>query len=386
MPNCIPIGFLLLFPAIASAAILEAGPGKLYATPCKALAVAHDGDTVQIQPALYTGDVCAFSQNSLTIQGVNGRPHIAAGGKSSRNKGIWVSSGSNLTVENIEFSGATSTDHNGAGIRAEGVNWTVRNCYFHDNQDGILEGNVAGSHILIEFTEFAHNGSGDGLSHNVYIGHAASLVFRFNWSHNSVAGHLLKTRAAANSVLYNRLTGESGTGSYELDIPNGGTSFVIGNLIQQGPNSQNDKIIAYLEEGAHSRNPGKHLYVVNNTIVNNQSTGMFVAVGAAGTVPVLIQNNILDGPGEITNQPQAVQKTNFTGSLLFVDAAAFNYQLQSGSPAINAGSDPGSVNGVSLAPSHQYVQPACGQLRITAGAIDIGAYEYGGAGAALACR
>ena len=103
-----------------SAATLQVGPGKTFATPCAALAVAADGDTIQIDPVLYSGDVCAFSQNNLTIQGVNGRAHIDANKKSAQDKGIWVPSGSNLLVENIEFSGATSTSKNGAGIRAQG--------------------------------------------------------------------------------------------------------------------------------------------------------------------------------------------------------------------------------------------------------------------------
>jgi hypothetical protein len=214
---------VFLAAGVASAATLQVGPGKTFATPCAALAVAADGDTVQIDPVLYSGDVCAFGQNNLTIQGVNGRAHIDANKKSAQNKGIWVPSGTNLVVENIEFSGATSTSKNGAGIRAQGVNWTVRNCYFHDNQDGILESNIAGSNILIEYSEFARNGYRDGMSHNLYIGHSASLTFRFNYSHDSVVGHLLKSRSAVNYVLYNRLTGESGTGSYEIDLPNGGT-------------------------------------------------------------------------------------------------------------------------------------------------------------------
>lgn len=375
----------LLVPAVASAAILPVGPGKPFAAPCAALAVAHDGDTIQIDPILYTGDVCAFSQNNLSIQGVNGRPHIDAGGVSAEDKGIWVPSGSNLLVENIEFSGATSSSNNGAGIRASGQNWTVRNCFFHDNQDGILESNVAGSHVLIEYTEFDHNGYSDGYAHNVYIGHVASLTFQFNWSHNSIVGHLLKTRAAVNYILYNRLTDEQGTTSYELDIPNGGTSYVIGNVIQQGLYSQNDTIISYLEEGVNSQNPEMDLYVVNNSIVNDLPNGSFVQIGSADTVPAVIRNNIFNGPGTITNQSQAEQITNFSGDPLFVDAAQYEYQLQAHSPAIDAGSAPGTVNGFSLAPVFEYLQPCCGQRRKMIHAIDIGAYEYEGAGAPLVC-
>ncbi len=376
-----------LFASGVGAATLTVGPGQQFATPCAALAVAADSDTIQIQAGLYSGDVCAFSQNNLTIQGVNGRPHLDANKKSAQNKGIWVPYGSNLVVDNIEFSGATSTSKNGAGIRASGVNWTVRNCYFHDNQEGILESNIAGSNILIEFTEFARNGYRDGMSHNVYIGHSAQLTFRYNYSHDSTVGHLLKSRAAVNYVLYNRITGESGTGSYEIDLPNGGTSYVIGNLIQQGANSQNSTIVTYLEEGVNVQNPGMDLYVINNSIVNDRTSGTFISIGTADTVPVVIKNNIFVGPGTLTNQNGAILANNFSGNPLFVNQTNFDYHLTAASPAINAGTNPGSANGFSLTPVFDYVHPACGETRSTVGsAIDIGAYEYGNTGTPLVCN
>jgi len=376
-----------LFASGVGAATLTVGPGQQFATPCAALAVAADSDTIQIQAGLYSGDVCAFSQNNLTIQGVNGRPHLDANKKSAQNKGIWVPYGSNLVVDNIEFSGATSTSKNGAGIRASGVNWTVRNCYFHDNQEGILESNIAGSNILIEFTEFARNGYRDGMSHNVYIGHSAQLTFRYNYSHDSTVGHLLKSRAAVNYVLYNRITGESGTGSYEIDLPNGGTSYVIGNLIQQGANSQNSTIVTYLEEGVNVQNPGMDLYVINNSIVNDRTSGTFISIGTADTVPVVIKNNIFVGPGTLTNQNGAILANNFSGNPLFVNQTNFDYHLTAASPAINAGTNPGSANGFSLTPVFDYVHPACGETRSTVGSvIDIGAYEYGNTGTPLVCN
>jgi hypothetical protein len=378
---------LVLLVSTVSASTLKVGPTEQFLTPCAALAVAQDGDTILIDAALYSGDVCAFSQNNLTIQGVNGRPHIDANKKSAQDKGIWVPSGNNLLVDNIEFSGARSTSKNGAGIRAEGVNWTVRHCYFHDNQEGILESNIAGSNILIEFTEFAHNGYKNGLAHNLYIGHAGTLIFQYNYSHDSIVGHLLKSRAAVNYVLYNRLTDESGTGSYELDLPNGGTSYVIGNLIEQGVNSQNSTIISYLEEGVNSMNPGMDLYVVNNSIVNDLSSGTFVFVGTAGTVPTLIENNIFVGAGTITNQSFANLVTNFSGNPQFVNQAGFDYHLTAGSPAINAGTTPGTANGFSLVPVDDYVHPTCGETRsIVGAAIDIGAYEFGNSGTPLVCN
>ena len=387
--SCVILSLALGLPV--QAATLLVGPTRTYKTPCAAIAAASPGDIIEIDADLYEGDVCAWTTDNLTLAGVlapdGSRPHIDAANKNAQGKGIWVPYGANTTVENIEFSGARVPSHNGAGIRQSGVNLIVLNCYFHDNQEGILESNIPGSNIVIKYTEFARNGYKDGQSHNLYIGHAASLDFEFNYSHDAIVGHLLKSRAAVNYVLYNRLTGENGTDSYELDLPNGGTSYVIGNLIQQGPNTQNYAMLSYMEEGASSLNPGSDLYVVNNSFVNQYSAGvLFVQVGSADTTPVLLQNDIFYGPGTITSQAEATFITNFTGDPDFVDLNTYDYHLRAGSPAIDAGSQPGVANGFRLAPQYEYVHPACGQLRHPIGIIDIGAYEYGDGGALLQCR
>lgn len=364
----------------ADAATLRVGRQRTYKTPCAAIAAAVPGDVIEIDAALYRGDVCAWSTNNLTLRGVNGRAHLAAAGKNSQGKGIWVSSGNDTLIENVEFSGAVVPDENGAGIRYSGVNLTVRNCYFHDNQEGILEGNVAGSSILIENSEFENNGFHDGQSHNLYIGHAATLTFRFNYSHRAIAGHLLKSRAAVNYILYNRLTEENGTGSYEINVPNGGTTYVIGNLIQQGTRSQNSTLLSYLEEGIAPQNPGHDLYVVNNTFVNRATSGTFVFMGASGNLAASIQNNIFSGPGVVTNQTSAVLTTNFSGVPGFADKQHYDYHLTAGSPAIDAGTDPGLANGFSRKPQFEYAHPAGSEERLPLGkTIDIGAYEYRGA-------
>src|SRR6185437_5874592 len=62
-------------------------------------------------------------------------------------------------------------------------------------------------------------------------------------------------------ILYNRLSDEAtGTSSYQIDIPNGGLSYVIGNVIEQGPLNDNSTFIAYLEEGTNPGNPSEQLF------------------------------------------------------------------------------------------------------------------------------
>ncbi|HET7215593.1 MAG TPA: right-handed parallel beta-helix repeat-containing protein [Terriglobia bacterium] len=408
--------------ASASATTWYVGPTRTYTTPCQAIAVAAAGDTIYIDyspsnaPGVgYYDDTCSWTTDNLTLIGVpnsNGaRPVLNAAGLTDTSrtghlalhKGIWVPQGSNTVVENMEFENAALNNKdgaNGAGIREDGSNLTVLNCYFHNNQDGLLESNVAGSNIVIENSEFYQNGvsdkkltSGYGQTHNLYIGHCASLLFEYNFTHDANVGHLVKSRAAVNYILYNRITGENGTDSYEIDLPNGGTSYVIGNEIEQGPNSGNSTMLSYLEEGVNSNNPGYDLYVVNNTFVNQLGSGTFV-VADSPAVPALLENNIFYGPGAITDQSNAIQTTNFSVSnnpSMFVNFANYNYDLSStaGSPPIDSGTAPeSSSEGYSLAPIYQYVQHTdaagfveCEQPRITVNNIDIGAYEFGGGGA-----
>ena len=373
---------LLLFASGAGAATLQVGPGKPYAAPCAAIAAAAAGDTIEIDAAgSYSGDVCYWATDNLTIKGVNGRPKIDANGQASQGKGIWVIGGDNTTIENVELTGATVPDQNGAGIRQEGKNLTVRGTYFHDNEDGILAGDNDGSEILIEGCEFGFNGFGDGYSHNLYINHVAKLIFRYNYSHDCKVGHLVKSRAAENHILYNRLTQESGSGSYEIDLSNGGLSYIIGNLVQQGPSSENSNLVSYAGEGGNPKNPSFELFVVNNTFVNQKGNGTFVNIGGAVDVAAVIRNNLFVGSDNITGQATAILEGNFSakdGDPMLVNLDAFDYHLQAGSPCKDAGVDPGTGAGMSLVPTKHYVHPASSEGRTSVGAIDIGAYEIGG--------
>ena len=376
----------LAFAPPASAATRAVGPGQVYATPCSAFAAAVAGDIIEIDArGTYRGDVCGIYASNLTIRGVNGRPKIDAAGKNAMGKGTWVVAGNNIVVENVEMFGARVPDQNGAALRLEGTNFTLRSSFLHDNENGILSGANSASNIVIENSEFGHNGFGTGYTHNLYIGNVASLTFRYNFSHDAHVGHNLKSRARVNMIAYNRFsslrageTGSTAAGqpSYEIDLPNAGTSYVIGNVIQQPSANQNPGMLAYGEEGAS--NPGRDLYVVNNTFLNeDRSRGTFVLVGSTVTTPVLLQNNIFAGTGTLTSQVGAVDKTNYRSAAPgFVNRAAYDLRPTADAAVINAGSVPGvSPAGIELKAGAIYRHVVSGRSRVTVGAIDIGAYE-----------
>lgn len=353
--------------------VLQVGWGKKYMLPSIAAKLAQDGDIVEIDAGTYEKDAAVWRQNNLTIRGVNGHAHLQSDGTHADGKAIWVIKGNNITVENIKFTGASVPDGNGAGIRTEGAGLTLRNCVFHNNQNGILGGHTD-SEIIIENSEFARNGKGDGQTHNIYIGKAKRFVLKYSYSHHARIGHNVKSRAQRNEILYNRIMDEEfGNASYAIDLPNGGLSFVIGNEIQQGQNTDNATVVSYGAE--RLTNPVNALYFINNTVVNDRKQGgrfLFVKPGAA---PARIVNNLFVGKGRIDAQGAEISKNVFGGRDELVKADQFDYRLAKGSQAINAGTDPGRVDEVSLMPESEYRHPMSSEPRKRRGGIDVGAHE-----------
>ncbi len=111
----------------------------------------------------------------------------------------------------------------------DGVGLTVRNCYFHDCDDGIMGAGNTSSDVLVELSEFNHCGHVDwatnqpdqysGYSHNMYIGTSRTFTLHYCYSHAAAEGHTVKTRALTNYILYNLLTSEDGTSSRECSLP-----------------------------------------------------------------------------------------------------------------------------------------------------------------------
>lgn len=231
--------------------VLAVGPGQPYATPCAAIAVAHVRDTIAVDARRgrpYRGDVCAWRTDRLTIRGVHGRARIEAAGAAAQGKAIWVIVGDHTTVADVELTGASVPDRNGAGIRLEGAGLRVLRSRFAGNEDGILTAANPRSDVVVERSTFERNGAGDGFSHNIYVGDVRSFTLRDSVSADARVGHLVKSRARRNRILRNRLSSEHGTSSYELDLPQGGDALVAGNRFVQGRRSQNPAIVAFAEE------------------------------------------------------------------------------------------------------------------------------------------
>ncbi len=276
--------------------------------------------------------------------------------------------GNDTTIRNVELSGAHVADDNGAGIRQEGAGLTIEHCLLDHNQEGILAADNPASDIVIDSSVFTGNGAGDGYSHNIYINHVRSFTLRYSYSTDAHVGHLVKSRAARNYILYDRLTGERGTDSYELDLPNGGLSYVIGTVLEQGSDTQNPNMLAYGEEG--DLNPDSHLYVVNDTFVNDLGRGAAMLIGSEVRTPLLAENDISTGSPLFAPQHGARLRHNcITGNARFVNAPSYDYTLRASSPCRRVGRRPGAAQGFSLVPRDQYAGVAGRAVRLDGGRI-----------------
>ncbi len=326
----------------------------------------QSGDVFEVLPAVYEGEdqqiyIGPNVQNSaaynagqfvtpknITIRGitVNGvRPVIKlpSTGASNANFGqslVYIGASENITIENMDISSnATGAGGLGkAGVYINGgKNVTLKNVrisgFSNKSANGIFATGLNSGTLLLSGVELANNGGGNGPEHNIYV-NASSVDPAFtvkmvgSWSHDSVYGHLFKSRAQVNYLEGNYFQGSksSGTGdmreSWMVDIPEGGAFTARNNIFSKNKSGDrtNGAAITYGVEravGTFDANRSWALQIENNTFVaftrnfDSQSHPvypMFIKTG----VPVLpanlsVKRNLFVGycqsPTNNLNQP-----------------------------------------------------------------------------------
>ena len=346
--------------ALAPATMIV-GPGERISSLSEAARQARDGEVIEIRPGTYRGQPVVWTQDKLIIRGAGERPVMLADGKSAEGKAIWVVRGGRVQIENVEFRGARVPSLNGAGIRFEKGHLVVRACAFFDNEMGLLTANHADMSLEVVDSEFgdAPHTQGD-LHHLLYVGAIARFSLRGSRFANGYLGHLVKSRARENHILYNMLVdGAGGKASYELEFPNGGVAYVIGNTIGQSAGTDNPKMLSFGAEGA--RWPENSLYMAHNTLINDFHAGSFVHVWSdklAGDVEVWLLNNLLVGNGELSRPAQGRFDGNrAVGRGELIEQGGVPSRLTSGSPLRGAVRPPGEANEVALLPSAEFTFP-----------------------------
>lgn len=349
--------------AAAGAETLIVGPERPSLTLAEAVERAADGDTIALLPGEYRGQVAVIDGKRLTLRGVGKRPVLVANGRIAEHKAILVLRNGEYTVDNVEFRGARAPDANGAAIRFESGKLTVQRSAFFDNESGILTGNDGRAALAIEDCEFGHAPRVEGgLYHLLYVGRIASLSVRGSRFHTGFEGHLVKSRAAENRIAYNLIhDGPEGQASYEIDLPNGGLAWIIGNVVSQGPGTRNPVMVAYGSEGRHW--PRNGLYVAHNTFVGQPWPPAWALRVFHDRLPdgleVRVVNNLTIGLTALSPGTDG----SFAGNRWVLRRRALSsvwtleFELAQDSSLRGAGVDPGVGGGESLTPTAEFTLP-----------------------------
>ncbi len=256
--------------------ILTVGSGQQYATINAAITAADQmggNADIRVAAGTYTNDGGYLWDgiNNVTIEGVGGTVKIVDPSYYAGGKAAIVTGGQNILLKNLDISGVTVPDGNGAGVRYDQGTLTLDNVSLHNNQNGILGGPDSNGSITIQNSNIYGNGTSAGNTHNIYIGDIAQFTLTNSYVHDANVGHEAKSRAENNTITNNVIADNSGTSSYAIDLPNGGNATITGNVIEQGVNNQNHTVNAYGEEG--NLHAGTSVTFSNNTVVNDDGNG-----------------------------------------------------------------------------------------------------------------
>ena len=292
----------------------------------------------------------------------------------------------------------------------------IQNCKVQNTPDGIMSGmcntrSANPGYLVAEYNELTGNGSGTQY-HSWYLQEYWCQI-RYNWTHNAAGGIGYKDRSRTSTVEYNLIEpGSSGAGCAvsfcgwdDSEMPDvSATATMTGNIITKNGGGNSWLFINNIRAAdggtAGHTQPG-YLYLYNNTFYTVSHTGPMLADDERSIIAA--HNNIFhttsctylygqvdgaNGPGQVLtsynnwvkstiSRPAAFTST-VTGTAPGVVNAATSggdWHLTSGSQCINAGR-----NGLSVVPNKEYAHPMNYTTRTSDGSIDIGAYEYVGAG------
>ncbi len=286
---------VLFAAAPATADPLEVGPGKRFARPSEAAAIARPGDRVVIAPGRYV-DCAVWRAHGLTIAGAPGG-EVLITGPICGNKALFVIAGQDVTVEGITFQGAAFAGGNAAGIRAEGGNLTIRRSAFLGNQNGILtKADMRGHRLVIEDSRFVGNGALiHECAHGLYAGHWREVVVRRTRFEATRICHHLKSRAERTVIEDSAFLDTPGNrASYLIDIPNGGDLVLRNATLRKGPDHGNPE--AAVVHGAEGRRHVTREIVLIGNRFENLQPGPTVFFRLYGESEPVMKDNRLTGP------------------------------------------------------------------------------------------
>src|SRR3546814_9620311 len=144
-------------------------------------------------------------------------------GTPGEGKAAFVLRGQSATVDGLVFRNMAVDDGNGAGIRTEMGDLTVRNAMFVDSQEGILGGEPTGQRIVIDRSTFSGLGTCDAATdcaHSIYLANRGSVTITNSRFERGQGGHYVKLRSTRVSITGNSFDDHRGhKTNYMIDLP-----------------------------------------------------------------------------------------------------------------------------------------------------------------------
>lgn len=258
-------------------------------TAGRALGKLVAGQTAILAPGDYQ-DCAVIYASGVTIKAeLAGTARFV--GTPCQRKAQFVITGSDVVIDGIGFANARVGDKNGAGIRFEGRNLTVRNSVFRDSEQGILTASKAQGAIVVENSRFERVGScARGCAHGIYVSGVDKLIVRNSTFRDIRRAHHIKSRAHETHVLNNDLDDTSyGTASFLIDLPNGGSAIIRGNRLVKGPKAENRGCVIAIGKESTSR-PFKYMVIEDNRVTSqlNRPTSFVCNIAK---YPLQMKNN-----------------------------------------------------------------------------------------------
>lgn len=300
------IAILLAMPVAAHATELRVGPGERFARPSAAAAAARPGDRILIHAGRYQ-DCAVWHAPDLTIEAAGGTVDIS--GPVCAGKALFVTAAPRITIIGLTFRGAVAPPGNGAGIRAEGGDLTVRRTRFESNQNGILTAaSLPTATLLIEDSVFVANGAREAdrdCAHGLYAGNLALVSIRRTRFEATRICHHVKSRAQRTEILDSFiLDGPAGRASYLVDVPNGGNLLLRNTVLLKGPQVGNPTAAVVIgAEGV--RHPTTSLVIEDNRFSNLMARPTLFVRNLSQAPAELVANRLsgevvaLEGPGHV---------------------------------------------------------------------------------------
>jgi hypothetical protein len=232
---------------------------RSYGTLPEAASALQDGETLVIGAGTYTQPL-VIRANDITVIG-NG--HVVIEKATAEGKGAIITKGNNTSITNIECRNIKVKHNNGACVRHEGTNLTLKHVYFHNSQQGLLTGSNPGA-VIIEDSRFEQLGK-NGQAHGIYVGGGELSIHKSLFLAAKSQGHEIKSRAAITRITESTIASFSSVDSRLIDISDGGILEIFDSVLQQGPASANSDMIGYALE--RRRYPNNSIELVDNVFI-----------------------------------------------------------------------------------------------------------------------